>query len=280
MENNDIFVRTLLTDKVKLRPSQISSKLKNHLLTSLQTKFEGLCSYHGFIRPQSIEIFKYSLGYIQALSLNGDVEYVVNYYADVCNPSIGSVVHTKVVNTNKFGILAHTGIKDENGKFMPIMEIVIARSMINAQNDRNVDDINIGEDVHVEILGKKFELTDKKIQAIARIMETDINKNILDGVDAAVNTVDGAEGEEDEDDHTDSSSEDSKEDEEEDDDEQKEQEQEPEDDEEEPEDDEDEPDDEDEEDASQLGGDLGSEGFFSDHDDAISDFGSDVGSDT
>ena len=180
MENYDIFVRVLLTDKVKLRPHQISSKLKDNLLDSLRAKFEGFCSYHGYIRPDSIDIFKYSMGYIQALSLNGDVEYTVNYYADVCNPSIGSIVHTKVVNTNKFGILTHTGIKTNDGKFLPILEIVVARNMINAQNDKNADDIKIGDELHVEILGKKYELMDKKISVIARIIDTDHDKNILD----------------------------------------------------------------------------------------------------
>lgn len=280
MDNSDIFVRILLTDKVKLRPSQISTRLKEHLITSLRQKFEGTCSYHGFIKPNSIEIFKYSLGTIQALSLNGDVEYMVQYNADVCNPSIGSVVHTKIVNTNKFGVLAHTGITDENARFLPILEIVVAKNMVNAQNDRNVEDLKVGDEIHVEIIGKKFELSDKKISVVARIINTDNDRNILDaGVNGA--EVDGEDEPEDEDEadggsETDSSDEGEENDDGNDGNEANEEE------EDNGEDiDEDiitsEPDSDDEV-ASQLGGELGSDGFFSGAEEALSDFGgSDAG---
>lgn len=197
MENNDIFIRTLLMDKVKLKPNLVSAKLKDNLLYSLQQKFEGVCSHHGFIKPNSIEIFKFSLGYIQALSLNGDVEYMVNYYADVCNPSVGSIVHTQVVNTNKFGILAHTGYKDASNKFINILEIVIAKNMINTQHDKNAEELQVGDQIHVEILGKKFELSDKKINAIARIVNNDNDQNILDDNETNIENDDNIETEDD-----------------------------------------------------------------------------------
>jgi len=253
MENIDIFVRTLLTDKVKLKPKFVNAKVKDHLLESLRSKFEGVCSYHGYIRPGSIEIFKFSMGYIQALSLNGDVEYMVNYYADVCNPSIGSVVHTKVVNANKFGILAHTGIRDGDDKFIPILEIVVSKNMITAQNDKNPEEISIGDDLHVEILGKKFELTDKKICAFGRIIDTDQDQNILDDTHESESHGDINDPEIDDDEEEDADEDEGSDDQEA----------------EEEVDEEDEDDDEEEDDASLIdGGDadadsLDSEGFFS-----------------
>ena len=180
MENNEIFVRTLLTDKVKLRPNQLSVRIKDHIVTLLKSKYEGVCSHHGYIRQNSVEIFKCSMGHIQPLSLNGDVEYFINYHADVCNPSIGSIIRTKVVNTNKFGLLTHTGVKDSQGKFLPILEIIIAKHMINTKNDQNIDDIGIGYELHVELIGKKFDLGSKKICGIGRIIENEPDRNILD----------------------------------------------------------------------------------------------------
>lgn len=269
MENYDIFIRTLLTDKVKLKPKNISSKLKDHILSYLKTKFEGVCSYHGYIRPESIEIFKFSMGYIQALSLNGDVEYTVNYYADVCNPSIGSIVHTKVVNTNKFGILAHTGIRDNDGRFLPILEIVVAKNLVNTQNDKNVDEFHIGDEIHVEIMGKKFELTDKKISAIARIIDTDHDKNILDnpvGIIPQDKNESDVDGDEEDSENTDQD----EDDEEEEGDGEGEGEGEN-----DAVDDSDEDDDEDDGDGSQFGG-AASDGFFSDDFSASSGSGSDA----
>jgi DNA-directed RNA polymerase subunit E'/Rpb7 len=256
MDNNDIFVRTLLSDKVKMQPRFITSSLQQQLLKSLKNKFEGMCSYHGYIKPQSIAIFKCSLGYIQALSLNGDVEYIVNYYADVCNPSIGSIVHTKVVNTNRFGILTQTGYTDPAGSFVPVLEIVVAKNMTNHTNDQNVDEITIGDELHVEITGKKFELTDKKISAIARIIDTDEDKNILD-IPLVDNPIDEVVVETDDTDDSDSESvKDSSED------------------------DDEEPDEVvvDEESVDADDESIASEGFFSDNE-AASDFGDGSGSD-
>lgn len=179
MENNDIFVKTLLTDKIKLQPGKLSRNVKNHLLFVLQNKFEGVCSYHGFIKPASINIHKHSLGSIMAVSLNGDVEFKVQYYADVCNPSIGSIVHTKIVNSNKFGFLAYTGIRSgDRGVLTPILEIIIAKA--NSDTSIMNDNLQVGDEIYVEIIGKKFELGDKKICAIGRINTAASDKNILD----------------------------------------------------------------------------------------------------
>lgn len=263
MENYDIFCRTLLTDKVKLKPRQIGNRLKEHMLTILQNKFEGMCSYHGFVKPGSIEIFKYSMGSIQALSLNGDVEYLVNYYADVCNPSMGSIVRTKVVNTNKFGILTHTGIKDKD-KFIPILEIVVAKNMMNAQNDKNTDEIQIGDELHVEILGKKYELTDKKISAIGRVIDSDEDQNILDNTaDLPQEKID-SDIEDDGDEETETDQEGEEEGDGEDADEVEA----------DAEDDDSDNEEDDDDDESQFGGDLGSDGFFSDVDNDSGESGS------
>jgi DNA-directed RNA polymerase subunit E'/Rpb7 len=183
MENNDIFVKTLLTDKIKIKPQFLSQSVKTHIQNLLIKKFEGVCSYHGYIKPRSIVIHKHSLGNVMAVSLNGDVEFKVQYFADVCNPSIGSIVQTKIVNSNKFGYLAHTGIHMHG--FMPILEIIIAKASSDASLVN--EDFVIGDEIFVEIIGKKFELGDKKIAAIARIIQTNSDKNILDADDNELN---------------------------------------------------------------------------------------------
>lgn len=180
MESQDIFVRSLLLDKVKLKPNQLSQNVKSHLLQSLKAKFEGVCSYHGFIRPGSLEIYKHSLGNVIAVSLNGDVEFKVQYYADVCNPSIGSIVKSKIVNSNKFGFLAHTGIRNANGVFHPILELIIAKNVKdNSGVQELLDNLSIGDEVMVEVLGKKFELGDKKICAVGRLNQSKKNTKTI-----------------------------------------------------------------------------------------------------
>ena len=174
---DNIFVNSLLTDKIKVQPKYIGKNIQKYLQTQLENKFQGKCTYHGYVKPDSIKIFKYSLGQLQAFSLNGDVVYTVQYYADVCNPSIGSVVQATVVNSNKYGILCESGIM-YNGKLMPILEIIIVKNAIDLNSEINIEDIKVGDNLNIEIMGKKFELNDKKISVVGRIIVNTKNKNI------------------------------------------------------------------------------------------------------
>ncbi len=183
MDSADIFVHAVLYDKVKLGAQHVNGRLDEMLLVALKNKYEGICSHYGYIKPGSITLYKHSLGMVQAASLNGDVQFGVNFHADVCNPCLGSIVQTQAVNVNKFGILAQSGFV-LNGQFTPVLEVIIAKNMATEQHDVNVDDISPGDQFNVEILGKKFELNDRKISAVGKIINnknsTDKDANVLD----------------------------------------------------------------------------------------------------
>lgn len=151
---DDIFIDTVLSDKVCLSPSMIREGLKDCILEKLTKKFEEVCTYHGLIRKDSIEIHKYSLGQVRTFSLNGDVIYNVMYKAQVCNPAIGSIIRAKITNMNKFGILAEA---------LEVLEIIVPR-------DEDMAIHNIGDEITISIIGKKFELGDTKISIVGKIL--------------------------------------------------------------------------------------------------------------
>jgi DNA-directed RNA polymerase subunit E'/Rpb7 len=159
---HEIFVRVLLTDKVKLKPKHVNKNIKTSIEFVLRSKYEAKCSHHGYILQNSITIQKYSAGRVMAVSLNGDVIFNVSYFAKVCNPAIGSIVNARIVNMNKFGILAESKVNNTH-----ILEFVIPTNIQNA----SVNSVQIGDDIDVEILGKRFELNDKKISVIGKIVE-------------------------------------------------------------------------------------------------------------
>lgn len=184
MENNEIFVRSLLSDKVKILPSQLDKNVRKYILKSLQKKYEGVCSNHGFIQRGSVQIFKVAMGSVLAVSLNGYVEYRVQYYAEICNPTVNSVIHSKIVNSNKFGFLAHTGIREE-GVFTPILEIILPRNTLPEGLQ-----LNVGDEVWCEVVGKKFELGDHRICIVGKLVE----RPGQTGVDVDDDGVDEIEG--------------------------------------------------------------------------------------
>jgi len=159
---DNIFYRVLLSDKVKIEPRYLSKDYRSYVSNKLKGSMEGICTKHGYIKEGSIELYKVAPGNIELIGLNGNIVYDVYYYADICNPLIGNVIKATVTNVNKFGILAEVA---------NILEIIIAKNSVNITHDNGVDldSVQIGNQVMVEVIGKKFELNDKKISIVGKI---------------------------------------------------------------------------------------------------------------
>ena len=160
---DNIFYRVLLNDRIKIAPKYLSKDFRSYVVKKLKESVEGICSKHGFIKKDSIELYKVTPGNIEIISLNGNIVFEVYYYADVCNPLIGNTLKATVTNVNKFGILAESG---------NILEVIIAKNSVNIVHDTQIDleQIQIGDSIMVEVLGKKFELNDKKISIVGKVV--------------------------------------------------------------------------------------------------------------
>jgi DNA-directed RNA polymerase subunit E'/Rpb7 len=203
---DDIFVKTLLRDKIRVRPNNLTENIKQLLTEILREKYEGKCSQHGYIKPGSIRVDKCSAGYIQSFSLNGDVIYTVSYFAEICNPAINMIIACKVVNMNKFGILAEAYIQSKKTT-VPVLEVIVAKNMVNIENDVSLDNLNVGDMIFVQVIGRKYELNDKKISIVGRTvsgpeLQTDVKEkeSVLDDegleeVDEDVIETDSDDGE-------------------------------------------------------------------------------------
>ena len=157
-----------MNEKIKLEPKFLNKHFREELQKRLVKKLEGICSKHGYIRHNTIKIHKIKPGLVELISLNGHIQYDVYFHAEVCNPHITSVIKCKITNTNKFGILAEAGYRYE-GHFYSILEVIIAKNSVSIKSDINLDDKKEGDIIKVEIVGKKFELNDKKISLVGRI---------------------------------------------------------------------------------------------------------------
>ena len=91
----DIFLKVLLSEKIKIEPKYISKNVRSELKSRLVMKLEGICSKHGYIRKSSIEIYKIRPGLVELISLNGYIQYDVFFHADVCNPLLGTLISAK-----------------------------------------------------------------------------------------------------------------------------------------------------------------------------------------
>lgn len=169
--DKDIFVRVLLNEKIKLEPRYINKGFKEEVIKRLKKKVEGVCTRHGYIKRGSIEIYKIAPGVVDATSLNGYLVFNIHFYADICNPALGCVVKCKVSNINKFGILAESGYQDDDSSdYMNVLEVFIAKNSVNIASELDLETVQIGQELYVEIMGKKFELNDRKVTTIGRVV--------------------------------------------------------------------------------------------------------------
>ncbi len=175
-EINDIFVNSILQEKVKIPAKFLSSNRYDYILKKLKLQ-ENKCSRHGYIKKNSIEICEISLGLIEYSGLQGSVIYNVKYKALVCNPIIGSIINAQIENKNQFGLLCT--VKD-NTSDSNIIEIIIPKKSVSIKSDYNLDNLTIGDIISVKLLGKKFHINDSNISGIGIVvLLKSSNSNII-----------------------------------------------------------------------------------------------------
>ena len=171
---DELLVKTLLKEKIKIEPRYLTKSFKDEILNRLKLKVEGICTKHGYISKNSIELYKVVPGVIEIASLNGNILYNVYFYGEVCNPLIGSIIKSaKVVNLNRFGILAEIRASSKEGS---ILEIIIAKNSVNIVSEIDLDKIQIGDDVNIEVIGKKLQIGNRKISVIGKIIKDNVLK--------------------------------------------------------------------------------------------------------
>jgi DNA-directed RNA polymerase subunit E'/Rpb7 len=171
-----LFVQSIIRDVLLLKPHQLGSNFRAVIQATLRRANEGLCSRHGWILPGSVALRRVGDGHVEASTLNGDVRFAVQYSAEVCNPPVGAVVPARVVGSNKFGLLAHSGVTRPDGTFLPVLEIIITKMPSGEADSRlhslvALDGLGPGAEIWVEVLGRKFELNDDRISVIGRAVE-------------------------------------------------------------------------------------------------------------
>jgi len=171
------FLIAEFVDNVKIHPNRISGDIQKSVLKVLKPSKEGICSNHGYIKKDSIRIVKISCGQVEAASFHGYVNYLVKYSALVCNPVKGNIVEAIVVNINNFGILCSSFIEDsETDEKISILEIIIPKHSLSIQSDIDLQNsVKINDSVKVEIVGKKYQLFNKKISIIGKIVNFGFN---------------------------------------------------------------------------------------------------------
>jgi DNA-directed RNA polymerase subunit E'/Rpb7 len=174
VEVNKNFVQAEFVDKVKVHPKNLDQNIEQNVLKVLKQTREAICTNHGYIKKNSIKIIKLDNGSIDVASFHGYIIFRVRYEALVCNPVKDNIVTARIVTVNNFGILCHSSMI-EDGEEIPILEIIVPKHSLSIQSEidlSDADNIKPGNIVMVKIVGKKYQLNNKKISIIGTIVNS------------------------------------------------------------------------------------------------------------
>lgn len=160
--SKDVYFKSVLTSNVVINPNMFLMGFDNAILKQLKKNIEGYCMMEGYIRPGSVKLLSRSKGYSTPGNFNGNIEYSVEYEADVCNPIKDQLIKCVVLDINKMGILA---------KATPL-EIIIIKEL--HKNKNQFSKIKVGDSIDIKVIEKKFMFRDRKIDVIG-ILASDEN---------------------------------------------------------------------------------------------------------
>jgi hypothetical protein len=166
MPANKMFMPIKFNTTIILIPSEMTASFDTIVYNKVRNTLENCCSKHGYIKKDSIKVIKRSAGYFKESHLNGNIAFDLSCIAEICNPTQDSIIKCEVKAKNNLGLRA-IGIYED----MAILEVIIPKITSGIQSDVNIDSINVGDHVNVQVCGKKFTLYDKMISIVGKIIK-------------------------------------------------------------------------------------------------------------
>jgi DNA-directed RNA polymerase subunit E'/Rpb7 len=163
---NELFIPIKFNTSVQLKPSEFGKNIDEIILSKLKGNLENMCSKHGYIKQNSIKIIRRSIGRLIIPQFNGNVHFDMQCVGEICNPAQGSIIKCTVKAKNSLGLLAE-GFHNN----IPILQIIVPKISAGFQSEIDIDVVNIGEEINIEVCGKKFMLYDKHISLIGKAIQ-------------------------------------------------------------------------------------------------------------
>ena len=154
-----IYTPTLITRKIPIGIIHVGKNIKQTLERIIASQIEGKCVVEGFIKPGSAKIATYSSGIVKA----DEIIFDITFECMVCSPVEGMLINCIAKNITKMGIRAET-----NESPSPVV-IFISRD--HHYTSSYFSNIKENDDIQVSVIGQRFELNDKYVSIIAKVVE-------------------------------------------------------------------------------------------------------------
>ena len=152
------YIKTTLVKNIVINPMNINKNINDFILKKCKFLFEGKCTDEGYIKEDSINILKKSLGGYNGSLFNGSTTYTIMFEALLCNPPIGQIIKIDIDNINKIGIRSLIGP----------LNIIIAREF--ETNKKLFKNLKSGDEVTIEVIDKQIKKNSKYIKISGKII--------------------------------------------------------------------------------------------------------------
>lgn len=182
--HRDIYQPITISRRVPLHIRHIGGNqqdLHEKLENVIAGIIEGKCVVQGFVQPNSVKLVEFSAGVIQA----SRVVFEATFRCHVCKPEISDVLTCITKNVTKAGIRAE--VRDCSGRYVVTPVVIFVARDHFGNNDDYFDRLQEGEIIQVEVVGQRFELYDKYISVIGKLVsadaDADANADVHDHMD-------------------------------------------------------------------------------------------------
>lgn len=165
IDDFNIYTTTLITRKIPISIIHIGKNIKQTLEKIIASQIEGKCVVEGYIKPGSAKISTYSSGIVKA----DEIIFDITFECMACSPVEGMLINCIAKNITKMGIRAETS---ENPS-----PVVIFISRDHHYTSDYFSNIKESDEIQVSVIGQRFELNDKYVSIIAKVVEPKIIVN-------------------------------------------------------------------------------------------------------
>lgn len=176
-----MFATAVLTHTIKLRAREVGANVREVVEDRARSLLEGVCGEHGYVRPSSLRMMHMSPGLLGDIDMGKSYSFTARFKVEVCNPVRGLRFNALVRSINRFGMLCEGGYYDPDNSMVPVIEVVVVRNPATIPNEVELTDLQIGDEVGVEVLGRNFELRDSRISAFGRTVRDAGETPVLSG---------------------------------------------------------------------------------------------------
>ena len=163
LKTGDIFIKFPLSDRVVVEGKHLNRHVHETVTNMLCNNVEGVCSRHGFVKPDSVDVKAISSG-VMSSERGGRTTFEVAFDAEVCNPVIGSTVLCRIEAVNNFAAFA------SNVSTMRVIEVIVPPEPKAFRHKFPWTTLKAGSQVLLRLMGKRFHLGQKTIVCAGQIV--------------------------------------------------------------------------------------------------------------